>query len=115
MRSQRKEQLARLDERRGSSASRGYGQDWRRLREQILAVEPLCRFCTASGLVVPATEVDHIEPISKRPDLRLTPSNLRPLCTPCHSRLTASGSQEEWGCGVDGWPRATGHHWNAVP
>ncbi len=73
-----------------SSTARGYGADWRRLRERILAAEPLCRFCAADGRVTAATDVDHIEPFTGLHDpRRLDPANLRPLCRPCHLRRTA--------------------------
>jgi len=89
----RREQLQALDRWRGSAASRGYDRTWRALRLQILEAEPLCRFCWAHGLVEPATEVDHIKPLATHPELRLDPTNLRALCKPCHSRLTAGGAQ----------------------
>lgn len=74
-----------------SSTARGYGQDWRRVRERILAAEPLCRFCAADGRVTAATDVDHIEPFTGlRDPRRLDPSNLRPLCRPCHMSRTAA-------------------------
>jgi len=78
-----------FDRARGSAHRRGYDRTWQRLRKAILAAEPLCRFCTAAGLAVPAEEVDHIEPIAERPDLRLDPTNLRGLCSTCHGRRTA--------------------------
>lgn len=89
----RRAQLQALDRQRGSAAARGYDATWRRLRLVVLAEEPLCRFCQARGRVVPATEVDHIEPIALRPELRLVRANLRATCRPCHSALTASGVQ----------------------
>lgn len=80
--------FARVDGR--SSTARGYGQDWRRVRAQVLASEPLCRFCAADGRVTAATDVDHVEPFKGLADpLRLDPSNLRPLCRPCHLARTA--------------------------
>lgn len=76
-----------------SSTARGYGQDWRRLRERILAAEPLCRFCFAVGRVTAATDVDHIEPFTGLHDpRRLDPTNCRPLCRPCHLSRTARQS-----------------------
>lgn len=78
-----------IERERGSASSRGYDRTWQRLRLAVLAEEPLCRFCYAAGQVTPAREVDHIETIRDRPDLRLVRSNLRPLCTPCHSARTA--------------------------
>lgn len=96
----------RLDGR--SSTARGYGADWRKVREQVLAAEPLCRFCASQGLVVPATDVDHIEPFAGLDDpLRLSPANLRPLCRPCHMARTArqaKGLAEVAPIGRDGWP-----------
>lgn len=77
----------------GSSASRGYGADWRHLRNRILTAEPLCRFCAEVGRVEPATEVDHIQSFKGLTDpLRLDPRNCRPLCVPCHRRRTQAQS-----------------------
>jgi 5-methylcytosine-specific restriction protein A len=73
-----------------SSTARGYGADWRRVREVVLADEPLCRLCHEAGRVTPATEVDHIVPFRGVSDpLRLALTNLRPLCHPCHATRTA--------------------------
>jgi len=76
------------DKRRGNARQRGYDADWERARLVVLAEEPMCRFCAERGDATPAREVDHIIPIADRPDLRLTRSNLRSLCRPCHSRRT---------------------------
>ncbi|HWX48139.1 MAG TPA: HNH endonuclease signature motif containing protein [Roseomonas sp.] len=84
----KRQHRAVFDAQRGSASSRGYDRQWRRLRDVVLAEEPLCRFCLELGRLTPAREVDHIEPIARRPDLRLVRTNLRPLCTPCHSRRT---------------------------
>ncbi len=77
------------DKERGSAASRGYDGVWRKLRLVFLTDNPLCCFCAKAKRVVQATVVDHIEPIAKRPELRLEWSNLRPLCKPCHDAHTA--------------------------
>lgn len=77
------------DARRGSSTSRGYGADWRRLRDAFLKKHPLCLFCDDVGLITEATVVDHIISFAERPDLRLEWSNLRSLCKECHDRRTA--------------------------
>ena len=37
------------------------------MRNIQLSREPLCRFCGEQGRVVPATVVDHIQPISSHP------------------------------------------------
>ena len=70
---------------RGSPPSRGYDRAWRRLRDQVLREEPLCRACLAAGRVTEAVMVHHVEPVAARPDLRLTRSNLGPLCDPHHA------------------------------
>ncbi len=66
---------------RGSSAERGYGAAWRRLRGLILAREPLCRSCGR-----PAQEVDHIVPRALGGSDRR--ENLQALCSSCHSAKT---------------------------
>jgi len=75
--------------RRGSSTARGYGQSWRRIREQVLQEEPWCRLCTAAGRRTPSAHVDHILPKPEGTDER---SNLRGLCHSCHSRRTNQDS-----------------------
>jgi 5-methylcytosine-specific restriction protein A len=88
----RRAQLWALDRRRGSASARGYDTAWQRLRLQVLAEEPLCRFCAELGRVTAAHDVDHIAPVARSPELRLVRANLRPLCRPCHSAHTARGS-----------------------
>lgn len=67
----------------GSSATRGYDTEWRRLRDIVMAEEPTCRACGQSS-----QEVDHILPVSQRPDLRRERTNLQALCARCHHRKT---------------------------
>jgi 5-methylcytosine-specific restriction protein A len=93
------------DRRRGSAASRGYDAAWRKLRAAKLAADPLCWWCLADGNLTPANTVDHIVPISDRPELRMVWGNLRSGCKPCHdahtARQTAAGHR-----GMRGRPRA---------
>jgi len=73
--------------RRGKTAERGYGADWRRLRAVKLRTDPICEIRThCHGLV--ASEVDHIRPVRERPDLRLEWSNLQSTCHGCHVAKT---------------------------
>lgn len=85
------------------------GATWRKLRATVLAGEPLCRYCNAQGLIVPATEVDHRNGPA---DNRL--ESLQPLCKPCHSRQTSKdmGKSVSMGCDVDGLPLDPAHPWS---
>jgi 5-methylcytosine-specific restriction protein A len=70
-----------------SSTARGYGEDWRRLRTQVLADEPLCRLCHEAGRVTAAAEVHHTRGFHGIHDpLRLDRRWLMPICVPCHRR-----------------------------
>lgn len=90
---------------------------WKRLRAEVLADEPLCRMCTARGLVVAATDVDHIE--DSRADYTDDNSreNLQPLCHACHSLKTAAsmGKSVTMGCDKSGLPLDPAHPWNKSP
>ena len=71
------------DRERGTTKQRGYADGWPEVRAEKLALDPVCQIrLTCFGMV--ATEVDHIIPISERPDLRLEPSNLQSACKPCN-------------------------------
>ncbi len=73
-------QVAReREDRRGSSTARGYGSDWQRLRLRKLQTDPHCASCKSQERVSLAEEIDHIQPIAERPDLRLVWSNLQSL------------------------------------
>jgi 5-methylcytosine-specific restriction protein A len=76
----------RAPDSRPSSAARGYGGDWRRVRAWHLAHHPLCEDCEERGDVVEATEVDHVERLR---DVKTHDGdNLRSLCKSCHSKKT---------------------------
>ena len=71
---------------RATPAERGYDARWRRRRLIQLKREPLCRICKAQGRITPATEVDHIVPLSAGgPDAF---SNYQELCASCHAKKT---------------------------
>ena len=87
---------------------------WKTLRAQVLAEEPLCRMCTARGLVVPATDVDHINNNTGDYTDDNRREALQSLCHECHSRKTAAemGKSVTWGCDVNGNPLDPDHPWN---
>lgn len=80
---------------RPSSARRGYGRQWRKLRAAHLTAHPFCEECGRAE----ATDVDHV--LSRAKGGSDEAANLRSLCHACHSRKT---------CVVDGGlgrPKAT--------
>lgn len=85
------------------------GAAWQKLRAAVLMDEPLCRHCAASGLTVPATDVDHMNGAD---DNRR--ESLQPLCHECHSRKTAKdqGKRVFSGCDASGNPADPLHPWN---
>lgn len=92
------EQLQRKesDDRRGSSAQRGYGARWQKARAGWLRKHPLCVECLASGLTVEASVIDHRVP--HRGDMKIfwDNNNWQSLCASCHGRKTA---QQDGGFG----------------
>lgn len=81
---------------------------WVRIRARQLAREPLCQACAD---IEPATEVDHVIPITKGGAKR-DASNLQSLCHACHSAKTrAEQAGIQWiapkyrGCDINGAPR----------
>lgn len=85
---------------------------WRKLRASVLMDEPLCRHCSARGLVVLATDVDHMNGADNN-----RRESLQPLCHECHSRKTARdlGKKVAYGCDANGWPADPLHPWNQAP
>lgn len=87
---------------------------WKRLRSEVLADEPLCRMCAGRGLVVAATDVDHIEDSREDYSDDNSRANLQPLCHDCHSLKTAAsmGKSVTLGCDVNGVPLDPAHPWH---
>jgi 5-methylcytosine-specific restriction protein A len=75
---------------KGTSAARGYGHRWRKLRAWYLAGHPFCEECAKRHIVTKATDVDHIVPHRGDPALFWDADNLQALCHACHSRKTAA-------------------------
>lgn len=78
----------RTREDRPSAAARGYTRRWREYRLSYLRAHPLCQ---AEGCNQPATDVDHVQPITGPDDpLFWDVGNHQGLCHACHSRKTGS-------------------------
>ena len=91
---------------RGNSTERGYGGEWRRVRERFLMercgecgdrpmatcgqcggtgrANRFCGECLAGGKLAMATQVDHVLRFGRRPELRLERRNLQGLCVNHH-------------------------------
>jgi len=78
------------DARRGTATQRGYEARWRKARVIYLREHPLCVHCQQEGLIVAATQVDHIIPHRGDYELMWDESNWQSLCTHHHSLKTAS-------------------------
>lgn len=74
-------------DRRPSAYHRGYGGDWEALAKRRLNANPLCQHCLAAGRITPASEVDHIVPLSQG-GARLDFANTQALCHRCHVTKT---------------------------
>lgn len=94
-----KEAQQQYDKDRGSSAQRGYGARWQKVRAGFLRSHPLCVSCAADGLVTAATVVDHKVPHKGDMVLFWDASNWQPLCKTCHDQKTAR-EDGGWGRGV---------------
>ena len=86
----RKAREARRTAFKGSSAKRGYGYRWQKLRNRFIAQHPFCEQCMKQGRLTIATDIDHIKPHRGDPILLFDEENLQALCHACHSRKTAS-------------------------
>jgi len=64
------------------------GLRWRKLRQLILEMRPLCAECKRAGVLRSATEVDHIVPRLEDPSRAYDQDNLQGLCRSCHSAKT---------------------------
>jgi 5-methylcytosine-specific restriction endonuclease McrA len=74
------------------------GRPWQRIRAQVLAASNVCHLCGHPG----ADTVDHVIPLSRRPDLAHDLANLRPAHRRCNSakgaRLSTAphGASRAW-------------------
>jgi len=66
------------------------GRRLQAMRAALFARDPLCAHCKVKGLVVLATERDHIRPLAEGG--LDDPSNEQGLCTPCHEAKSLAES-----------------------
>lgn len=84
----RRQYRRQQDEHRGSARERGYDTAWEQFRRYYFsdAAHRICHDCQDI-----ATELHHIRKVTEHPELRLSETNIMPLCKPCHSARTARG------------------------
>jgi len=77
------------EQQRGTSTARGYGYQWRKIRDAFLQKHPWCSdpFGDHLGELVKATQADH--KIPKALGGTDDESNLDPKCDHCHDKKTA--------------------------
>jgi len=96
---------------------------WQKIAKAQLAKEPLCRMCTANGLIEPASVADHVKP--HRGDVNLFwLGELQSLCFHCHNSRKQSAElsnirrEHSLGhsleVGSDGWPMDPKHPGNSL-
>lgn len=79
------------ERRRERSTSR-----YQKARLGFLAKNPLCKLCLDRGITEPATELDHVIPVSENPDGFWDRKNWQGLCRPCHEEKTANENSGEF-------------------
>ena len=66
-------------------------KQWMKLSREYLEQHPICvRHKNKLNKIVAAKHVDHVFPVSMRPDLKYETSNLASLCPSCHSLKTSA-------------------------
>lgn len=73
---------------RDPDTKKRYGAAWQRIRDRYVAEYPLCEICAEAGRITPSQEVHHVIPL--RQGGTHDAENFMALCTPCHSRITAT-------------------------
>jgi 5-methylcytosine-specific restriction endonuclease McrA len=61
-----------------------HSEEWKKARYRQLARSSRCAACGASAKDGAKLNVDHIKPLHKYWDLRLSPKNLQTLCASCN-------------------------------
>ena len=90
----KKDDRAKAWGRKDPAYARAYGHDWStRIRPWVMTRDNgLCQACLRTGQLTPASEVDHIVPVSQGGTNDL--GNLEAICHRCHTTKTAAESRQ---------------------
>jgi 5-methylcytosine-specific restriction protein A len=66
---------------------------WRKLRKQVLTINPLCVYCQKENKPTIATIADHITPVRLGGEVWEL-NNLQSLCESCHNKKSAKESKQ---------------------
>ncbi len=66
---------------------------WIRFRDYAMSLpeNALCRECKERGLIVAASQLDHVKPRKEFPELAYSIENVQGLCRACHKAKTNRG------------------------
>lgn len=68
---------------------KNYDNNWRKFSKAYRKKHPFCKECLQKGVYNSDNlEVDHIIPITQRPDLKYSETNLQTLCKSHHAQKT---------------------------
>jgi 5-methylcytosine-specific restriction protein A len=81
------------DQKRGSSAQRGYNAHWQKVRLRKLKKDPLCQSCDSFPVFRKADLVHHIDGNPKNNAME----NLMSVCNACHEKIHKN---DRWGRSV---------------
>ena len=93
-----------LLKRRSKTRQSRYTRRWDREKKAYLFTHPNCEYCIEANLLVPATLVDHIDPVVSGGAL-LAQSNWAACCRPCHDgwvKTLERGGEYRPAIGFDG-------------
>lgn len=69
-------------------------RQWRRLRQYVMQLNPLCKHCKEKDIIKAGQCIDHIIPIRMGGD-RLNVKNLQTLCNSCHAVKSGKEAHED--------------------
>ena len=83
---------------RPSAGRRGYGYEWRKIRDAYIKAHPFCENKLHQGMGIPAVVVDHIKPLVDGGTN--AENNLMSLCLSCHAKKTDLQTKRHDGRGI---------------